>query len=166
MNQPIKKLSAAPIRINTPEIKPSVSKSNPPEESRKQDFRKQDFINQESGKQDLNSNSTNNDEQSIPTAANAAATLEAQLEIGKPREYDRISMRILAETKKKLINLKNETGVPYEILVEVMIKNWEQLSDENKANIIKQSQSERNIRLLEGKQKSMRRTMEQIKNGN
>ena len=73
-------------------------------------------------------------------------------------------MRILAETKKKLINLKNETGVPYEILVEVMIKNWEQLSDDNKANIIKQSQSERNIRLLEGKQKSMRRTMEQIRN--
>jgi len=159
MNQPIKKLSAAPIRINTPDIKPEVSKSNPTAETRKQDFRKQDFINQESGKQDLNS--TNNDEQSIPTAA---TTLEAQLEIGKLREYDRISMRILAETKKKLINLKNETGVPYEILVEVMIKNWEQLSDENKANIIKQSQSERNIRLLEGKQKSMRRTMEQIRN--
>ena len=87
MNQPIKKLSAAPIRINTPDIKPEVSKSNPTAESRKQDFRKQDFINQESGKQDLNSNSTNNDEQAIPTAANADAILESQFEIGQPREY-------------------------------------------------------------------------------
>ncbi len=159
MNQPIKKLSAAPIRINTPNIKPEVSKSNPTAESRKQDF-----SNIESGKQDLDSNSTNDGDRSLSTAANTTAILESQIEIGKPRDYDRISMRILAETKKKLINLKNETGVPYEILVEVMIKNWEQLSEENKANIIKQSQSERNIRLLEGKQKSMRRTMEQIRN--
>ncbi len=141
MNQPPKKLSSSPIVINTPQLKT---------ESRKQDC----------GKVDSNYSYENLQENNH---RQGSELIEEELRLLSPREYERISIRILKETKTKLLELKLETGIPYEILIEVLVGQWDELSNRTQKKIVRLGQIERNQRLAEGQQKSMKRAMERLK---
>ena len=152
MTQPPKKLSSTPIRINTPAIK---------SEHEKQDFIQQDLI-----EENFNGNKANGETNSLADLKESSLEQEvtAQEELLRSRrKYDRVSMRLLEETKKKLIALKTETSIPYEVIVDVMVRHWDELSERTKSKIIKLAQAERHTRLIEGQQKSMQTTMARLK---
>jgi len=162
MNTPPKKLSSSPIVINTPNLKPEIKKTD----NQKLDKKNPENDSTSNGILSVDSNTSvqNEVEKSRNDVTRQDNAIEVQgTEKFVPRKYDRVSMRILAETKKKLIELKTETSIPYEVIVDVMIRNWDALGDRAKSKILKLAQAERNHRLIEGKHKSIKTSLDRLK---
>jgi hypothetical protein len=64
-------------------------------------------------------------------------------------------MRLSAVASERLKQLRITTGIPYEILVDVMIRNWDSLPVRTQTAFIKEAQQIRASRLLAGQQKTM-----------
>ena len=64
-------------------------------------------------------------------------------------------MRLSTAASERLKQLRVTTGIPYEILVDVMIRNWDNLPVRTQAAFLKEAQQVRASRLLAGQQKTM-----------
>lgn len=82
--------------------------------------------------------------------------------IARVRDYERISMRVLKPTKAKMVQIKTETGLPQEVLIDALFAYWDDLPHKLKAKILKAGELERNQRLIEGQHKSMRTTLQRL----
>ncbi len=71
-------------------------------------------------------------------------------------EYKKVAMRLSSEAVESLRQLRATTGVPYEILVDVMIRNWEQLPQRTRAAYLQQAKQVRASRLIAGQEKTMK----------
>jgi hypothetical protein len=71
-------------------------------------------------------------------------------------EYKKVAMRLSAEAVESLRQLRATTGVPYEILVDVMIRNWGNLPDQTQAAYLQQAKQIRMKRLIFGQEKTMK----------
>lgn len=72
-------------------------------------------------------------------------------ETRKPDSYTKVAMRLSAEAVDKLKRWRLETGLPYEILVDVLIRSQEHPTPAQLA----QAKRIRQQRLLEGRQKAV-----------
>lgn len=70
-------------------------------------------------------------------------------------EYKKVGLRLSVEAYQVLSDLRNETGIPSEIFLDVMLKNWENLPQRTQSAYIKEAKHERQRRLLAGQQKAM-----------
>jgi len=74
----------------------------------------------------------------------------------KETEYKKVAMRLSVEAVEKLQNFRAATGIPYEILVDVMIHNWENLPERTQLNYLQQAKQVRISRLMAGQEKTMK----------
>ncbi len=78
-------------------------------------------------------------------------------------EYKKVAMRLSAEATESLRQFRADTGIPYEILVDVMIRNWSKLPERTKAAYLQQAKQLRNQRLLAGQEKTMKTMREKYR---
>ncbi len=71
-------------------------------------------------------------------------------------EYKKVAMRLSSEAVESLRQLRATTGVPYEILVDVMIRNWDKLPQRTRAAYLQEAKQVRGERLLAGQEKTMK----------
>lgn len=71
-------------------------------------------------------------------------------------EYKKVAMRLSREAVESLRQLRATTGVPYEILVDVMIRNWDKLPQRTRTAYLQQAQQVRASRLIAGQEKTMK----------
>ncbi len=70
-------------------------------------------------------------------------------------EYKKVAMRLSQDSAERLREFRGETGIPYEILVDVMVRNWDNLPKRTQNAYLKESQQIRAQRLIAGQQKAM-----------
>jgi predicted DNA binding CopG/RHH family protein len=70
-------------------------------------------------------------------------------------DYKKVAMRLSIAASERLKQLRVTTGIPYEILVDVMIRNWDSLPVRTQTAFLKEAQQIRASRLLAGQQKTM-----------
>lgn len=179
-----KKLPTGPIRIDTPVTKrfpdsldDEASKPQPlPEkervdqipESRKQDSGLQESANSETVILDSISEETRLPETALEESAlkESRSTGMSSPETRIPEsgisesEYKKVAMRLSAEAVESLRQLRATTGIPYEILVDVMIRNWDSLPQRTRTAYLQQAKQARMQRLIAGQEKTMK-TMQQ-----
>jgi hypothetical protein len=145
-------------------------------ENRKQDSSLPETSNQESRNLDSGSAENNNQE---ATRGSGATQQEPELEIEEYRmedssispritesgipdsgvsfpEYKKVAMRLSVEAVESLRQLRATTGVPYEILVDVMIRNWDNLPKRTQAAYLQQAKQARVERLIAGQEKTVK----------
>lgn len=71
-------------------------------------------------------------------------------------EYKKVAMRLSREAVESLRQLRATTGIPYEILVDVMIRNWDNLPQRTRAAYLQQAKQVRIERLIAGQEKTMK----------
>ncbi len=71
-------------------------------------------------------------------------------------EYKKVAMRLSSEAVDTLRQMRATTGVPYEILVDVMIRNWDKLPQRTRAAYLQQAKQVRGERLIAGQEKTMK----------
>ncbi len=71
-------------------------------------------------------------------------------------EYKKVAMRLSSEAVDTLRQMRATTGVPYEILVDVMIRNWDKLPQRARAAYLQQAKQVRGERLIAGQEKTMK----------
>ena len=71
-------------------------------------------------------------------------------------EYKKVAMRLSSEAVDTLRQLRATTGVPYEILVDVMIRNWDKLPQRTRTAYLQQAKQVRGERLIAGQEKTMK----------
>ncbi|WP_028954494.1 hypothetical protein [Synechocystis sp. PCC 7509] len=71
-------------------------------------------------------------------------------------EYVKVAMRLSATSVERLRGLKNTTGLPYEILVDVMIANWDNLPAKLQKLFLSEAKLARIQRLIAGQDKAMK----------
>lgn len=96
-----------------------------------------------------------------PRKPNQDSTQQKQkLDSSKPEssliEYKKVAMRLSVEAASTLRQLRAETGIPYEILVDVAIRNWDNLPQRTKSAYLKQAREVRTMRLMAGQEKTIK----------
>ncbi len=150
MSNPKKKLPTGPIRLEIPTSKTSETrevKTIKPEsglpENTKQDLIKQDFTAKPG---------------TLPSASHESQIAEPLSDIkqdsGK-QDYKKVAMKLSADSLERLRQLRVETGLPYEILVDVMIRNWDKLPQRTQSAYLKEAKEIRGQRLIAGQIKTL-----------
>ena len=117
------------------------------------EYRKQDSANQETAltetdltdSENLHSNTNNN-----PETGKQVTRKQDYI-----TEYKKVAMRLSSDSASRLREFRGETGIPYEILVDVMVRNWDNLPKRTQNAYLKESQQIRAQRLIAGQQKAM-----------
>lgn len=186
MTSPKKKLPTGPIRIDHPFSKRSESSSSSSLNKEFSDNELQESLKPESIKQDstmLEADFTNldqesyldqevtgldRDQQSEPSTDFSRAMLEnSKLETRKQEssepeasnteiQYKKVAMRLSAKAVARLQSLRVTTGLPYEILVDVMICNWDSLPTKLQTQYLSEAKQARAYRLIAGQDKAMK----------
>lgn len=163
-----KKLPTGPIRIDLPipTFAQVSDREKQKQDSGLQEVRLQETIIPGSTLQETSLKENSFEEASLTN--NALADAEQVFELNKNlqldreeeeeeiTEYKKVAMRLSVPSAEKLKQLRAITGVPYEILVDVLIDNWENLSQKTQAAYLKQAKQLRMRRLLEGQEKTMK----------
>lgn len=150
MSNTKKKLPTGPIRMEIPsskafearEVETITQESGLPENT-KQDFGKQDFTSE------LETLQSDSQESQI-----VEPVTEIKQDSGK-QDYKKVAMRLSADSLERLRQLRVETGLPYEILVDVMIRNWDKLPQRTQSVYLKEAKDIRGQRLIAGQIKTL-----------
>lgn len=150
MSSPKKKLPTGPIRLDIPTPQTleareaeAISQESILPENKKQDLQKQDFDSA------MEIHPPNQPE------SPAGEISEERKQDSCKQDYKKVAMRLSAESFEKLRQLRVNTGLPYEILVDVMIRHWDNLPQRTQAAYLKEAQSIRGERLIEGQLKAL-----------
>jgi predicted DNA binding CopG/RHH family protein len=146
------------------------------QDSPKPESRKQDSTMQEATLTDLDQENylvqevtgLDRDQQSEPSTDFSRTTLEnSKIETRKQEsskleasntdiEYKKVAMRLSAKAVARLQSLRVTTGLPYEILVDVMICNWDSLPTKLQTQYLSEAKQARAYRLIAGQDKAMK----------
>lgn len=77
-------------------------------------------------------------------------------------EYKKVAMRLSETAVERLRSFRANTGLPYEILVDVMICNWDNLPDDLKHDYVMQVKQLRLQRLVAGQNKGLETAMQKL----
>ncbi len=177
IDAPVAKRVALPEEGGANSLHPTATESSSQiPENRKQDSQIPETSNLESSNSD-SSREENSNQQA--TRGRGATQQEPELEIEEYRradssisprinesgilesgitfpEYKKVAMRLSVEAVESLRQLRATTGVPYEILVDVMIRNWENLPKRTQAAYLQQAKQVRVERLIAGQEKTVK----------
>jgi hypothetical protein len=73
-------------------------------------------------------------------------------------------MRLSAEAVNRLRELRTVTELPYEVLVDVMIRNWDTLPAKIQRQYLSEAKQSRIQRLIAGQDKAMTTVRKRLKN--
>jgi predicted DNA binding CopG/RHH family protein len=99
------------------------------------------------------------DSEAIPTILENNDELSSTHESPTPttlaQNPQKVSMRLSQEAATKLKQFRLDTGIPYEILVEVMVLNFESLPERSRKAYLEQARELRMQRLIAGQEKAL-----------
>ena len=98
---------------------------------------------------------SNLDSTNVETISQESSLQESSIQDFTKIEYKKISMRLSTNAASKLREFRTETGIPYEILVDVLVRNWENLPNRTKNAYLNEAKGIRSKRLIAGQQKTM-----------
>lgn len=177
IDAPVAKRVALPDESEPSNLHPMETESSRQiRENRKQDSDNLETSNQESSNLDSGREENSNQQ---ATRGRGATQQEPELEIEEYRmasssispgitesgipdsgitfpEYKKVAMRLSVEAVESLRQLRATTGVPYEILVDVMIRNWDNLPKRTQAVYLQQAKQARVERLIAGQEKTVK----------
>lgn len=177
IDAPVAKRNALPDESGASSLHPTETESSQQIlENRKQDSSLPETSNQESSNQESGSAENSNQQ---ATRGRGATQQEPELQIEEYRredssippritesgipdsgitfpEYKKVAMRLSVEAVESLRQLRATTGVPYEILVDVMIRNWDNLPKRTQAAYLQQAKQARVERLIAGQEKTVK----------
>lgn len=78
-------------------------------------------------------------------------------------EYKKVAMRLSAEAVNRLRELRTVTELPYEVLVDVMIRNWDTLPAKIQKQYLSEAKQSRIQRLIAGQDKAMTTVRKRLK---
>ena len=163
-----KKLPTGPIKISSPVNR--THESTKPEsanlESKIQESNLQDLGIQENSTQETKNQkssilesdcqaTSNLDSINLETTSQESSLQDSGIQDFTKIEYKKISMRLSTNAASKLREFRTETGIPYEILVDVLVRNWENLPNRTKNAYLNEAKGIRSKRLIAGQQKTM-----------
>jgi len=171
-----KKLPTGPVQIKTPPLLlgttdepniPTVEPSNLA--TNKPEFEKQDFTTPDLQTEDeLFAEAMEGQNQSL-TASQAKIQDSANLKLQKQDlsklDSKKVAMRLSREAADRLKQLRAETKLPYEVLVDVMIRNWDDLPASIRRDYLQQAKSVRAQRLIAGQLKTVASLQEKYNQG-
>ena len=146
---------------STPNIAPMTVSTGQPKESAKTVKTEQESINIESVKQE-NSNKdslervstfTESSRQGEKGTQNQAFELSNLPE--RTKQLKTVTMRLTMSAADVLKALKDDTGLPNEILTDALIRHWADLPNQIQEAIVTDAKKIRAWRLVEGKRKSL-----------
>lgn len=91
----------------------------------------------------------------VETITPESGLLENTKQDSGKQDYKKVAMRLSADSLERLRKLRVETGLPYEILVDVMIRNWDKLPQRTQSAYLKEAKAIRGERLIAGQIKSL-----------
>jgi predicted DNA binding CopG/RHH family protein len=77
-------------------------------------------------------------------------------------EYKKVAMRLSASAVDRLRSLRVTTGIPYEVLVDVMIQNWNNLPSSIQQSYLLEAKQRRIQRLIAGQDKAMQTVKQRL----
>lgn len=133
----------------------------------KQDSGKQDVLMPEKSKQGSTFESASAKELKAQEASKQETSLEnldsiKQESAIRQTEYKKVAMRLSETAVERLRSFRANTGLPYEILVDVMICNWDNLPDDLKHDYVMQVKQLRLQRLVAGQNKGLETAMQKL----
>lgn len=82
-------------------------------------------------------------------------TILSENETTIPQNPQKVSMRLSQGAATKLKQFRADTGIPYEILVEVLVLNFDLLPERSRKAYLEQARELRMQRLLSGQEKAL-----------
>jgi hypothetical protein len=141
------------------------SHNNNKQESSNQDYQKQESSFSET-KNNLETNPIAEEvEQQIPYTKQESIKQEynrQEYDI-QEIEYKKVAMRLSAEAVNRLRELRTVTELPYEVLVDVMIRNWDTLPAKIQKQYLSEAKQSRIQRLIAGQDKAMTTVRKRLK---
>ncbi|MEB3190243.1 MAG: hypothetical protein VKL42_07855 [Snowella sp.] len=150
-----KKLSTGPIHIKPPSLPRGDHKTDilKPESENLAD-RNLEFEKQDSTKLDLIAENISMSQQSNQANYPASETSSQKQDFSK-LDCQKVAMRLSTEAAEKLKQLRADTKLPYEVLVDVMIRNWDSLPISTQRDYLNQAKEVRAQRLIAGQLKTV-----------
>lgn len=172
MTKPKKKLPTGPINIPAKALVTTGKDSSQSEENKILENKKQDSRNTISSftesrtREDslLETDGTNSTKQE-KTKLESLKQVSRKQDSGKQEiskvdsslteiEYKKVAMRLSEESVVKLRTMKLSTGIPYEVIVDSFIKNWDILPEPLMNQFLIEAKEERIKRLVAGQEKA------------
>jgi hypothetical protein len=132
---------------NTDEGKPDISKKESEENE------KQDSIILESGIQE---------KERVPAVKGTSRLMESTLESIEADDYRKVAMRLSPDAAEQLKALRLKTGIPYEIIVDVLIRRFEDLPENIRQTCLEEAKEIRLRRLVAGQSKALNTTRQRL----
>lgn len=95
------------------------------------------------------------DQEAIPVVLSSTNEKHEEVSPTVPQNPQKVSMRLSAEAAAKLKQFRTDTGIPYEILVEVLVLNFERLPERTRKAYLDQARELRVSRLIAGQEKAL-----------
>ena len=141
--------SSQPPKSNT---EPELARSNAAENQ------KQDFSNLVS--KNLETQIPENNNQRTVTSSSRMA--ESTLEAIEADNYRKVAMRLSPVAAEQLRSLRLNTGIPYEIIVDVLIRHFEELPTNIQQDFLEEAKEIRLRRLIVGQNKALNTTRQRL----
>lgn len=172
MTKPKKKLPTGPINIPAKALVATGKDTIQSEENKILENKKQESMNADSSIAEsrklevslLETNNTNSGKQEKISLESLKQDSRKQ-DSGKQEnfkvdsslteiEYKKVAMRLSEESVVKLRTLKLSTGIPYEVIVDSFIRNWDILPETLMNQVLIEAKEERIKRLVAGQEKA------------
>lgn len=121
----------------------------------KQEDRKQDSSLEDKDEEGCRSSQNSPRVESYPLDSSKQENTKQDFSVDQI-EYVKVAMRLSATSVERLRGLRNTTGLPYEILVDVMIANWDNLPAKLQKLFLSEAKLARIQRLIAGQDKAMK----------
>lgn len=122
-------------------------------ENQKQDFSNLEYKNLESQIPE------NNNQRTVTSSSRIA---ESTLEAIEADNYRKVAMRLSPEAAEQLRSLRLNTGIPYEIIVDVLIRHFEELPKNIQQDFLEEAKEIRLRRLIVGQNKALNTTRQRL----
>ena len=119
---------------------------------------KQDFSNLEN-KNLENQIPENNDQRTVTSSSRMA---KSTLEAIEADNYRKVAMRLSPEAAEQLRSLRLNTGIPYEIIVDVLIRHFEEFPKNLQQDFLEEAKEIRLRRLIVGQNKALNTTRQRL----
>jgi hypothetical protein len=122
----------------------------------------------ENQKQDFSVLGSHNLENQIPenknqqTITSPSRIAESTLEAIEADNYRKVAMRLSPEAAEQLRSLRLNTGIPYEIIVDVLIRHFEGLPKSIQQDFLEEAKEIRLRRLIVGQNKALNTTRQRL----
>jgi len=104
----------------------------------------------------------NQEKEILPAVKGTSRLTESTLESIEADNYRKVAMRLSPDAAEQLKSLRLNTGIPYEIIVDVLIRRFEELPENIRQTCLEEAKEIRLRRLVAGQNKALNTTRQRL----